>query len=176
MRFARILAPAFVLAALATGPLLAQQAAPSKDDVAAIAACLKEVDAEYDKYEKLSEQARQKAEEPSDASSCIGTVSSVCQEKITGDENKGLASCNGRETAVWQQIMESRVAAYIKEAKPNEAEAMKKVQAAWTAYRDARCNYAAIDNTDAAAAAALTSACMLEQTASQALWIDSREN
>lgn len=176
MRFARALAPALVLAAIVTVPLAAQQAAPSKDDVAAIAACLKEVQIEYDKYEKLSEQARQKAEEPSDASSCIGVVSSACQEKISGDENKGLAACNGRETAVWKQIMESRVEAYLKEAKPHEAEAMKKVQAAWATYRDARCNYAAIDNTEAGAAAALISACMLEQTASQALWIDSREN
>lgn len=149
---------------------------PAKADNAAIAACLQEVNTAYEKYEKLSDKQKEKAEQPAEPASCLGTVSGPCQEKIKGDANKGLEACNNRELAVWNAFMERRVAAYLKDAKPDEAAAMKKVQSSWAAHRDARCGFAALDNEDKGLAAALTSACVLEMTSKQALWIDTREN
>lgn len=174
MRLAKLLAPAILIAF--SVPLAAQTANTAKQDMEAITGCLQDVQAEYEKYEKLSEKAREKAEEPPNEQSCIGTVSYACQEKLKGDDNKGLAACNNREIVVWQKILQERVAEYLKEAKPNEAAEMKKVQSAWDAYKQARCGFAKVDNTDAATAEALNSACMLEQTAGQALWVDIREN
>ena len=173
---------ALTMAASSIGALAQGTAAPGKTaatakaDNAAISSCLQEVFKEAEKYEKLSDKEKEKADEPAEAASCMGTVSGVCQEKIKGDPNKGLVTCNNRELAVWQAFMDRRVAAYLKDAKPNEAAAMKKVQSTWVAHRDARCAYPAIDSDDKGLASALTSACLLEMTSKQALWIDAREN
>ena len=180
MRSSSLLAVSVIMLALGAGSISAQAQGkaqkPTKADNAAISSCLKEVFMAAEKYEKLSDAKKEKAEQPAEPISCIGTVSSACQEKIKGDPNKGLMACNNRELAVWQAFMERRVAAYLKDAKPKAAAAMKKVHSTFAAYRDARCLYPAIDNDDKALAAALTSACVLEQTSKQALWIDTREN
>ncbi len=153
-----------------------KQGKPSKADNSAIGACLKDVFEAGEKYSKLSDKQKEKAEQPAEPISCMGVVSSACQEKAKGDANKALAMCNTRELAVWSAFMDRRVAAYLKQAKPDGAAAMKKVQSAWAAYRDARCAYPALDNKDKGYAAALKSACLLGMTARQALWIDTREN
>lgn len=166
-----------VAALFCAGSFAAQaQGNPTKADNAAISACLQQVFKANEAYEKLTDKQKEKAEQPGEPNSCIGTVSSACQEKIKGDPNKGLLACNNRELAVWSAFMDRRVAAYLKDAKPDGSAAMKKVQSAFSAYRAARCAYPAIDNEDKGLAAALKSACELELTARQALWIDTREN
>ena len=177
MRYTSFLTLPAIAALFLAGSFAAQaQGKPTKADNAAISACLQEVFKANEAYEKLSDKDKEKAEQPGEPDSCIGTVSSACQEKIKGDPNKGLLACNNRELAVWGAFMDRRVAAYMKDAKPNGVAAMKKVQSTFAAFRDARCAYPAIDNEDKGLAAALKSACELELTAKQALWIDTREN
>ncbi|MGE3246529.1 MAG: lysozyme inhibitor LprI family protein [Beijerinckiaceae bacterium] len=171
---ATLFSASFLLAVAA--PLAAQTAGPSKADMSAMTSCLQSIQAEQEKYEKLSEKAREKADPPQEAASCIGAVSATCQEKSKGDENKALLTCNNREIAVWNAILEGGLKEFMKEAKPDEKAAMEKAHAAWQAYRDARCAFAGIDNKeDKGLAAALDSACRLDQTARHALWIDVRE-
>ena len=177
MRLSLLSVPVLVVLLAATSLGAHAQGKPTKADNAAISACLQGVFEAAEKYEKLSDKQKEKADPPAEAISCMGTVSGACQEKIKGDPNKGLVSCNNRELAVWQSFMSRRVDAYLKQAKPDEVAAMKKVQSTWEAHRDARCAYPAIDSKeDKGLAAALTSACVLDMTARQALWIDTREN
>lgn len=176
MRFVKLATP-FLILAFTCLPVQAQKAAKGDSKhAAAVSACLQQISKAYEAYDKLTDKQREKAEQPSDASTCIGAASGPCLETAKDQSTKTEAACARGELAVWQAHLDARLGAYLKEAKPDETAAMKKVNAAWQAYRDARCAYPALDNKNKDDAAARTANCLLTMTGQHALWIDAREN
>ena len=176
MRLSTITLP-IILLTLVSLPVAAQNAAKiNPKDRAAVSACLKQVSEAYDAYEKLTEKQREKAEQPTEASTCIGAASGLCLEVLKSPTSKSEAACARRELAIWQNYLDRRLKAYLKQASPKESAAMGKVNASWQAYRASRCAYPALDNKNPDDAATLTANCLLTMTGQHALWIDAREN
>jgi uncharacterized protein YecT (DUF1311 family) len=109
-----------------------------------------------------------------DPASCIGVVSEPCQQTPAGGSNLGSAECMRRELAVWNERLN---AAYKKWTTGCDeravCEARRKLGRAWLAKRDARCALPAIE-AKGSMAIPMTSYCLLEETARQAIWLEER--
>ncbi|HEV2956827.1 MAG TPA: lysozyme inhibitor LprI family protein [Xanthobacteraceae bacterium] len=107
-----------------------------------------------------------------DETSCIGVVSTPCQQTYEGRSNVGSADCIRRELAVWDERLNESYKRWIDACgKPNVCAARRKFARAWLAARDARCALPWIE-MQGSMAIPLTSACMLDATARQAIWLD----
>ena len=72
--------------------------------------------------------------------------------------------------AVWEERLNRLYRAAVKGG-GKEADAMRRVERAWIALRDARCALPAIQEEGGTAVGPLTTACLLEETARQAIWL-----
>jgi uncharacterized protein YecT (DUF1311 family) len=161
-------------------------------DRAAVVACLKLVAAadarrteavnkknetEEPKPEKLDPAAwhAQTGERAAaDTSSCIGVVSDPCQNSPEGISNLGMTECLRRELAVWNERLNAAYKKWIDGCDDKKVcEARRKLGRAWLAQRDARCVLSSIE-LKGSMAIPMTSYCLLEQTARQALWLEGR--
>jgi uncharacterized protein YecT (DUF1311 family) len=107
-----------------------------------------------------------------DETSCIGIVSTPCQETYEGRSNVGSADCLRRELAVWDERLNKSYKRWIDVCgETNECAARRKFARAWLAARDARCALPWIE-MQGSMANPLTSSCMLDATARQAIWLD----
>jgi uncharacterized protein YecT (DUF1311 family) len=107
-----------------------------------------------------------------DAASCIGVVSTPCQETAEGRSNLGMTDCIRRELAVWDERLNKSYKRWIDACgEPKVCAARRKFARAWLAARDARCALPWIE-MQGTMAIPLTSACMLDATARHAIWLD----
>jgi uncharacterized protein YecT (DUF1311 family) len=107
-----------------------------------------------------------------DETSCIGVVSTPCQQTYEGRSNAGMAECIRREVAVWDERLNKSYKRWIDTCgEKNVCAARRKFARAWLAAREARCALPWIE-MQGTMANPLTSACMLDTTARQAIWLD----
>jgi uncharacterized protein YecT (DUF1311 family) len=107
-----------------------------------------------------------------DETSCIGVVSTPCQETYEGRSNVGSADCIRRELAAWDERLNKSYKRWIEACGETKVcAARRKFARAWLAARDARCALPWIE-MQGTMAIPLTSACMLDATARQAIWLD----
>jgi uncharacterized protein YecT (DUF1311 family) len=107
-----------------------------------------------------------------DATSCIGVVSTPCQETSEGRSNLGMGDCIRRELAVWDERLNKSYKRWIDACGETKVcAARRKFARAWLAARDTRCALPRIE-MQGSIAIPLTSACMLDATARQAIWLD----
>ena len=186
-----------LFALMAISPVAARDAAAPEaevraDDRAAVASCLDLVaqaskryfealnraQAEDDgepKAEKIdpAEWLRHAGERAAiDETSCIGVVSTPCQETHEGRSNAGSADCIRRELAVWDERLNKSYKRWIDACgEANVCAARRKFARAWLAARDARCALPWIE-MQGTMANPLTISCMLDATARHAIWLD----
>jgi uncharacterized protein YecT (DUF1311 family) len=106
-----------------------------------------------------------------DEASCIGVVSTPCQQTYEGGTDAGSVACIEREVAVWDERLNKSYKKWIDtcgEAKV--CEARRKFARAWLASRDARCALPVIE-MQGTMANPLTASCLLDTTAHHALWL-----
>jgi uncharacterized protein YecT (DUF1311 family) len=107
-----------------------------------------------------------------DAASCIGVVSTPCQQTREGQSTVGMADCLRRELAVWDERLNKSYKRWIDTCGETKVcTARRKFARAWLAARDARCALPWIE-MQGSMANPLTTACMLDATARQAIWLD----
>ena len=165
-----LLLPVAALIAL-PGAVLAGQS-PLPADRATIEACLKR--------EKTS------------PATCINRIYAPCSAKPAGSSTVGMEDCAARELGVWDERLN---AAYRKlvggdlgkvdalpENRPTEAPIAKAVKGAviladmekaWLAYRTRKCDASALTAEGGTLARTIYSACYLDETARQALFLQS---
>ncbi len=106
-----------------------------------------------------------------DQVSCIGVVASPCQQTSEGRSNTGSADCMRRELAVWDERLNEAYKRWIAQCDDKKiCESRRKLERAWVAVRDARCALPWIE-MEGSIAIPLTSSCLLELTARQAIWL-----
>ena len=107
-----------------------------------------------------------------DEASCIGVVSTPCQETREGRSNHGSADCMRRELAVWDERLNKSYRQWIDTCDDAKVcAARRKLARAWLAYRDARCALPWIE-MQGTMANPMTSYCLLDATAHQAIWME----
>jgi uncharacterized protein YecT (DUF1311 family) len=107
-----------------------------------------------------------------DETSCIGVVSTPCQQTFEGRSNVGSADCMRRELAVWDERLNKSYKQWIDSCDgANVCAARRKLGRAWLAERDARCALPWIE-MQGTMAIPLTSFCLLDATAHQAIWME----
>jgi uncharacterized protein YecT (DUF1311 family) len=152
-------------------------------DRAAVESCLKLVAERVAAQAKRSEEPHQApgavahlagaaADAKSDPASCIGIVTNPCQEEPGGYSTPAMMACNERELAVWEERLDRLYRAALKSG-GKEADAVRRAESAWVALRDARCALPAIQEEGGTAVGPLGTACQLEETARQAIWLES---
>jgi uncharacterized protein YecT (DUF1311 family) len=106
-----------------------------------------------------------------DEASCIGVVSTPCQQTFEGRSNLGSADCIRRELAVWDERLNKAYKQWIDECDAAKVcAARRKLARAWLAERDARCALPWIE-MQGSMAVPMTSSCLLDVTAHQAIWL-----
>jgi uncharacterized protein YecT (DUF1311 family) len=169
----------FAFAALVfSAPALAGDK-PPKEDAAAVEACLALVKenvkkAGVTKDEKPGPAGRLTAASEGarlDETSCIGVLAVACTQK-EGTSDGAQSGCSQREAAVWDQRLNAAYRGAIAKMEKEGADNLRKTQRAWIAYRDARC-IQAWATYHGSMAGPIQAWCEMEQTARQALWMES---
>ena len=157
---------------------------PRPKDVAQVEACLKLVadnDAARGPHEEeiLIEKtgpagrlASAAATAPFESVSCVGVVANGCIQKA-GDSNGTRIECYERARAVWDAHLNQAYKRLRVESEPDVRASYQKVQRAWMAYRDARCNLPPI-GFKGSMAGPMQAWCLFHLTADQALWLEGR--
>jgi uncharacterized protein YecT (DUF1311 family) len=119
-----------------------------------------------------SEWLRHAAERAAiDETSCIGVVSTPCQQTYQGSTEAGTAACIRRELAVWDERLNKSYRRWIDACgEPKVCAARRKFARAWIAARDARCALPLIE-MQGTMANPLTNFCLLDVTARHAIWL-----
>jgi len=148
-------------------------AAASKRQTEALNKAQAEDDSEH-KPEKIDpaewlRHAGERAE--ADETSCIGVVSTPCQQTFEGRSNHGSADCLRRELAVWDERLNQNYKQWIATCEGKVCDARRKFARAWVAERDARCALPWIE-MQGTMATPMTSFCLLDTTARHAIWME----
>ncbi|KQT53271.1 hypothetical protein ASG43_18800 [Aureimonas sp. Leaf454] len=114
--------------------------------------------------------------------SCIGKISSVCQEEPDGATTSGMDACISREADAWDSILNERYKAEMASAKAIDAERkgdgddnasaaadLQTAQRAWIAYRDAECDRRFEAFKDGTIRTTIALSCTLDLTAVRAI-------
>jgi len=106
--------------------------------------------------------------------SCINYVTELCSfESDDGQSQLGLIDCANREVGVWEDRLNMTYEALIAKAAPKAREGYRKMQRAWSAYRDARCAAeASAETVNTDRQSNIIVSCALDATARQALILD----
>jgi uncharacterized protein YecT (DUF1311 family) len=177
--------------AIALGATAAETANARAEDRAAVASCLDLVaqaskrhagalnkapadddgEAKAEKIDPAEWLAHAGERAAIDEASCIGVVSTPCQQTAEGRSNVGSADCIRRELAVWDERLNRSYAKWIGACGDAKVcAARRKLGRAWLAQRDARCALPWIE-MQGTMAVPLTSSCLLDVTARQAIWM-----
>ena len=118
---------------------------------------------------------------------CIGYAADECTGSPGGSTTVGMGYCYGQEFEYWDARLNAAYAALmaieraqdaeIKElgsAAPSTAEALRAMQRAWIAYRDAACDYERSQWGGGTGGGPASAACMMGLTGSQALALEDR--
>jgi uncharacterized protein YecT (DUF1311 family) len=107
-----------------------------------------------------------------DETSCIGVVSTPCQQTSQGSTEAGTNACFHRELAVWDERLNKGYKRWIDACGETKVcAARRKFARAWLAARDARCALPWIE-LQGTMANPLTDFCLLDATARHAIWLD----
>lgn len=168
----------------APAPTLAEPLVATPADRVAIEACLKLVDENGQKQAqkpdadeapgagRLAGAAKEAATE---SESCVGAVTIPCQQAPGGYSTIGMVACNTREWAVWDERLNRAYRKSQENAPSKLAKAMRETQRAWLQWREKRCGLPEIENEGGTIVGPLYTSCMLDTTARQALWLESRK-
>jgi uncharacterized protein YecT (DUF1311 family) len=148
-------------------PVQAQVKAAAKDR-AALAACL--------------DTAKPAGRSPE---SCVGTIQDACAKESGNESNAAMSGCVGREVAVWDERLNAAYKAALAgdlasrdvyrdggARKLTGAEVMREAQRAWIGFRERKCSAARLPMEGGSGAALLGGACFLQETARQAIWLE----
>lgn len=110
---------------------------------------------------------------------CIAEAANLCQERDGGSTTLGIVACLQAETEVWDDLLNAQ---YLElrdsmrqqdqewpELGISRAEALRDVQRAWIAFRDAECGYAYARYQGGTIRNVVAASCVLEETARRAL-------
>ena len=132
------------------------------------------------------------AEGATDEASCIGRGAQACMEKTdAGGSTVGMGFCLGAELKDWdvrlnqvygvlrgrEKAMDDEMASYKTQGTPTVpqiAPALKTMQRAWIAYRDAACAYEVTHWGGGTGGGPAWSGCMMDLTARQAIALRAR--
>lgn len=128
------------------------------------------------------------AAETADPASCIGHAADACMiENDTGETTVGMGFCLSEEWAWWdarlnaayRTLMETHEAGDAQAkadglAVASVAEALRNMQRAWIAYRDAACDYERAQWAGGTGGGPATAACLMRQTGLRALELEGR--
>lgn len=152
---------------------------PRREDVAAVEACLALV------KENVKKAGLTKDERPGavgrlaaaadgarlDPASCVGVLAVACTRK-EGTSDGAQSACSQREAAVWDERLNAAYRVALERMEKEGADNLRKTERAWIAYRDARC-VQAWATYHGSMAGPIQAWCEMEQTARQALWMES---
>jgi uncharacterized protein YecT (DUF1311 family) len=106
-----------------------------------------------------------------DETTCIGVVSTPCQQTYEGRTEAGTNACLRRELAVWDERLNKDYKRWIEACGETKVcAARRKFARAWLAAREARCALPWIE-MQGTMANPLTNYCMLDVTARHAIWL-----
>jgi uncharacterized protein YecT (DUF1311 family) len=170
----------FAILLVAAAPALAADDKPTDADRAAVADCV----ALANKNQESSTPSDQGAEAgaaarldravkeaPGLAVSCIGVIADPCQSEPDGQSNLGTAQCYDREAAVWDERLNQNYKKRLDDAEPAYRDALKNMERAWIAYRDAKCGSISVGEPGSISVPE-TAICMLDETARQAIFLE----
>jgi uncharacterized protein YecT (DUF1311 family) len=159
---------------LAVGPAAAQDRI-DPGDRSAIQSCL----------ERIAQIKSTRAED------CIGIVQGPCTERSDGS-SVSMNQCTSREAAIWNErfnaVYRRLQAGDIGQIKTQRlwgggpvkdvtgADVLRDTQRAWIAFRDRKCDAAGLPMEGGSGATLLATECYLQETARQALWLESFED
>jgi uncharacterized protein YecT (DUF1311 family) len=150
---------------------------PTAADRAAVADCLVLVGQNLDKASSSDDSVpagaaarleRATKAAPTSSESCIGVIAEPCMSEPGGESNSGMAQCSYREAAVWDERLNQNYKKRLDDAEPAYRDALKKMQRAWIAYRDAKCGAISVGEPGTMSIP-MTASCILDETARQAI-------
>lgn len=116
---------------------------------------------------------------------CVGKAARVCFTSPGGDTTIGMIECLGAENAFWEARLTAAYAARMEESlraddemarhgssSASLAEALREMQRAWIAYRDATCLHEQAQWRGGTGGGPATMACHMHETARQALRLE----
>lgn len=123
----------------------------------------------------------------SERAACIGIGAARCRMTEAGSSNAGIGFCFGEEHADWDARLNAAYATLLEQqgafdaelraagsAAPSMVEALRAMQRAWIAYRDAACDWEASQWGGGSGAGPASLQCLMEVTARQALILNAR--
>ncbi|WP_158625881.1 lysozyme inhibitor LprI family protein [Arsenicitalea aurantiaca] len=146
-----------VLAVLLASPAVGQESDYTEEDAMALQSCI--------------EAARDLASDEPDVTPdrCIGIASAACQEAPGGSSTVAIATCNARETAWWDELLNAHYQSLEETLEPDLAETLREAERAWIAFRDADCGFAYEFWAEGTIRTVVATSCQLQHTARRAL-------
>ncbi|MBP0481927.1 lysozyme inhibitor LprI family protein [Sagittula salina] len=126
------------------------------------------------------------AQAPGSEASCIGASAERCMTETQGGQSTyGMSACLDAEAGYWDDRLNAAYRARMREAKqadadakaggwtpPQQEDALRAMQRAWIAFRDARCSYAASLWSGGTGAGPAAVGCFMQTTGEQALYLE----
>lgn len=116
---------------------------------------------------------------------CVGKSAQACMATDGGDSTYGMSFCFEGEWKLWDKRLNEAYGKRLQEAKKTDAEmqsikatvqsmeaALRQMQRAWIAFRDAACLYEASKWQGGTGAGPAATACLMQETARQALILE----
>ncbi|MDU8910534.1 lysozyme inhibitor LprI family protein [Aestuariicoccus sp. MJ-SS9] len=121
---------------------------------------------------------------------CVGASADACmQSNAGGYTTVGMGYCLEQEWQAWDGLLnlhygEVRAAARAVDAEmrelgssaPSQADALRDMQRAWIAFRDAKCDYERSLWGGGTGGGPATLSCLMQETARQALYLEAQRN
>ena len=136
---------------------------------------------------QLTESCLARAADPGAREACVGRSADACIHTPDGETTVGMGFCLGKEANVWDgrlnaayaalMTMETAVETELKamgSAAPSPAVALRQMQRAWIAWRDAACAYEVSQWGGGTGGGPAAAECVMQLTARQALALEER--
>ncbi|HHS83077.1 MAG TPA: DUF1311 domain-containing protein [Devosia sp.] len=102
-------------------------------------------------------------------SACIGAARNVCISEPDGTTTLGTTTCNQREAAWWDKLLNDNYSRLRSALSPELFSALRDAQRAWITYRDAKCAFSYKMFEGGSIRHVLFSDCMMQTTAARAI-------
>jgi uncharacterized protein YecT (DUF1311 family) len=126
---------------------------------------------------------------PEEPEACIGRSADACMATPDGSTTVGAGFCLSKEAEFWDARLNAAYAALMQAeqdydaemaeldiAAPSTSDALREMQRAWIAWRDAACTYERSQWGGGTGGGPATAACMMRLTGEQALALEQRLN
>jgi uncharacterized protein YecT (DUF1311 family) len=155
--------------------------------LAALAAAAPAIGQEVPFSTEATESCLEAAADRAARDACVGLSASACIDTPDGYTTVGMGFCYGKELEFWDARLnaaygtlmeiEATADAELKElgsAAPSASDALRDMQRAWIAYRDAACAYERSHWGGGTGGGPATADCLMRLTAAQALALEER--